>query len=150
MKKLIESIDKLNESYLPPNHPDWDLPPAERMAKQNERIAADSSADAEVWHKGLKPAEKVEEDGPIKDYAEWKQQILAKHPTAKFRRDPNGTDAMVDGKRVGQWDKFGGDQIEESPQSLRGALNNALSKAEPGGKLDKKIKHHNSMVKQFA
>lgn len=277
MRKLIESIDKLNEATFPPlGHPDWELTPQERIAKQNERIAADSAADAEVWHKGMKPAEtkdtkfagqgvaegveivdqdidldqqvftlsvdgktvsftywdyennfqnpdikdiyqqareqldkklspeqikavarsvfksfksdvaegwkgklagaalsaaalisgpgctrtsddewcqkpaeKVKEDGPIKDYSEWKKQILAKHPTAKFRRDPNGTDAVVDGKSVGQWDKFGGDQIEESPQSLRGALNNALSKAEPGSKLDKKIKHHNSMVKQF-
>lgn len=208
MKKLIETIDRLNEEFLPPNHPDWDLTPAERIKKQNERIAADSAADAEVWHKGLKPAEKVKEDGPVKDYAEWKKQILAKHPTAKFRRDPNGTDAMVDGKSVGQWDKFGGDQIEESsesiylgakvymagyeegepmevvkiiddhlvlivddygqklkvmisdlvpadgiteskPQSMKSALNNALSKAEPGSKLDKKIKHHNSQVKQF-
>jgi hypothetical protein len=32
-------------------------------------------------------------------------------------------------------------------QTLKGALNNALSKAEPGSKLDKSIKNHNRAVK---
>lgn len=41
-------------------------------------------------------------------------------------------------------------ELDESPrQSMGGALRNELSKAEPGSKLDKQIKHHNAMVRQF-
>lgn len=311
MKKLIESIDRLTESVLPPNHPDWDLTPAERIKKQNERIAADSAADAEVWHKGLKPAETkdtkfagegvaegvdiVDQDSDLDqqvftlnvdgktvsftywDYEnnfqnpdikdiyqqareqldkklspeqikavarsvfksfksdvaegwkgklagaalgaalisgagctsktsndEWCQKHAAPSKTEKmFKHTPTGK-GITAGRKIGQRirgcesvegqtmteadagpkaSKVGHDTyrvsyngrsiecsrrevpyykqellrmaapktktVKESPQSLRGALNNALSKAEPGGKLDKKIKHHNSMVKQF-
>lgn len=40
--------------------------------------------------------------------------------------------------------------MNEAPrQSMGGALRNELSKAEPGSKIAKQIKHHNSMVRQF-
>lgn len=38
---------------------------------------------------------------------------------------------------------------EGSPQSMGTALANTLSKVEPGSKLDKKIRHHNDMVRRF-
>ena len=38
---------------------------------------------------------------------------------------------------------------EGSPQSMDTALANAVSKVEPGSKLDKKIRHHNDMVRRF-
>jgi hypothetical protein len=38
---------------------------------------------------------------------------------------------------------------EGAPQSMGTALTNALSKVEPGSKLDKKIRHHNDMVRRF-
>lgn len=51
-----------------------------------------------------------------------------------------------DGKQPAQNKLVGG--MEEA-QSLGSALSNALSKVEPGSKLDKKIKHHNDMVRRF-
>jgi len=52
MKKLIGAVSKLNEAY------DFDLlklSPQDRTKEQTRRGFAASKADAEVWHKGLKP-----------------------------------------------------------------------------------------------
>jgi hypothetical protein len=42
-----------------------------------------------------------------------------------------------------------GEQGVAEAQSMTTALGNALSKVEPGSKLDKKIRHHNDMVRRF-
>ena len=65
--------------------------------------------------------------------------------------------AMANGKLVGQYNMNTGVGTFTNPkkqgvaeaQSMGGALANALSRVEPGSKLDKKIKHHNDMVRRF-
>lgn len=66
MKKLLESIDRISEAYLPPDHPWWNLPPAERLKKQREAEMERDRLDAEVWTKGLKLADpkKTDESAP--------------------------------------------------------------------------------------
>ena len=64
-----------------------------------------------------------------------------------------------DGKKYKVWQQSGkgmnkmtlaapADGVEEA-QSMGGALRNALSRVEPGSKLDKKIRHHNDMARRF-
>lgn len=86
--------------------------------------------------------------------AQWKQKVKAAHPTATFevrkKTDRYGSDrveANVGDRMVGYFEKKSGRSNVLEAQSMGGALRNALSKAEPGSKLDHKIKTHNRAVK---
>ena len=271
IRKLLQTIDSLSEATLPADHPDWDLPPAERIARQTARIAADSSADANVWNKGLKApvgdkkfvgdvhhqdeADDVEELTDFEDdsdkiyiganvFANWDQfghpmkvtaivddqrvkvqddfgnveimfikdleaaesdyepdediypptsdhavtesdeslteEIRAafedyvknkaapadektrvtitykdghtqtKSVTEKERRRYETSDSVekVEDAKGGKG-RLDDTKLSEAPQSMKQALDNTLSKVEPGSKMDKKIKHNNDMVRRF-
>jgi Protein of unknwon function (DUF3008) len=66
--------------------------------------------------------------------------------------EPDKIKNRVDGIKTAQkkLKREDNNDIDEAPrQSMGGALRNELSKAEPGSKLDKMIKHHNAMMRDF-
>ena len=111
LKKLLESIDALSQestdfvgkpykrdelnevdsevdesSYLPPNHPWWDLPPAERIKKQQDAAFKRSSDEAEVWHKGLKQAKTDSKDeSKLKEASEFSADEMLEQLTHTYQ-----------------------------------------------------------------
>ena len=121
-----------------------------------------------------RPVEQVKEQGVAEGHADQQRKVFKKNgePVGEVGIDRESSPGN------GQWymkyyatgDDFSGyDSMEEavadlkhlvnqfkaegvaegSPQSMGTALTNALSKVEPGSKLDKKIRHHNDMVRRF-
>lgn len=81
---------------------------------------------------------------------EAQRQRLIKKAAADLKAGRGTVDQLIK-----KYDLFAGDKAaiqslsEGSPQSMGTALANSLMRAEPGSKLDKKIRQHNDMVRRF-
>ena len=80
--------------------------------------------------------------GAVATVAQPFETVQKRTPEKKLK----GSNLLKGIKTSGKYANSLHDGIEEA-QSLGGALNNALSKVEPGSKLDQKIKTHNRQVK---
>ena len=107
----------------------------------------------------------LNESDKFTSWYDWKDQAKSSGYTIT-RKDDKIVALNKQGQVVGHWSDVGKflsgkaprpnfkrpveqGVAEGSPQSMGTALANTLSKVEPGSKLDKKIRHHNDMVRRF-
>lgn len=109
---------------------------------------------ARVYHKEHQSGEpfkviKIVDDqrvGVIDDYGNKKVMFINQLVPAQQGHTEEHTDTEDGRNHANAFGTYRYESVEEA-QSLGGALNNALSKVEPGSKLDQKIKTHNRQVK---
>lgn len=144
MKRAVDGLDNL--IHKGDNLPEW----------CQEKIAVAKSMLVTVWDYMASEEQGVAEGAPelLKQEMPLVRHIekeLAQHGyekgTPEYDQMFKHTMSMY--RKFGNVDAIKRGVAEGSPQSMGTALANALSRVEPGSKLDKKIRHHNDMVRRF-
>lgn len=117
-----------------------EAPGAETLAHNQRTVASNEKAMGLAERGGIpgvKHWQSAMEETDTGEYDARKSQ-----PSSKEEQD------KVFAKHKERMKNLDKEDVEEA-QSMGTALRNTLSKVEPGSKLDKKIKHHNDMVRRF-